>query len=1051
MEFCEDYPNARIVITCRRNFYESEGENYNGTLKGFEEYILTNITNDNIIESLKKYNINVNEFYREISLKKLDYLIYNPFYLNELIQFFNIDEKLPEKSVLLDKIIEKSFSLDKNKYDTNSLKLRELLKNIALSLEILGRNYLSEEEYYKLINNCNDIELLQCSSLWQKNDDTWSFKHNNFGEYLASQKLKEYSIDDIKNMVCYKNINDKIKPSWINTLTFFVNNDKNQELVKWILECMPEFFVYIEDGIVDLKSKQKLFWQVFSQYKKKKVWIEYNIYNSNNIITCKEDIENLINEINENYHYTSVGNALHILKNVNSLFGMEQQLKKTLIDLIQNSNYSQYNKSIAIEILGERKIIDFEEFIKIVEINKNNESSNLRKSYFYCCNIMNIVDETIDLLLDKFEIETIGMTFNCDDESDDCYYWNEHKEYEETFSNIKNKETVEKIISFFESKKLYNRESNCQILDNLMKSILRIYIESDEFIDICIKLYTSYEKDYNYKCMNCIIDTIKEKNLMLDFFKKYMKNNTNKSLLWYKKIIDDDCLNYYCKAYEDGEFNEDETKYILRFSNKNLLNYKKLKKIYEDKTGDIIQENVAVDYKKIEIESMQYFINKLFKKDIFIQFVEDFKIEFQQKYKCKEILVKDLLEYKYRVLTSENNKYYYLCNFLIRCLKDDEIVDTSKIKNWNWEHVILGELYKILNNEKVKITLSNQQIIDVEKICNKLLLQVDFRKSITYSGKDTFSVSWLSIYLFFFRYKFDFKYPENILLDMLEFDWQIDGKYVGIKYIINNVSPIKIKERIIENLNKKKIRSQIFINHVKYCIENDIYECIEAVGEYLSKKSFYLGERKISTEYLLRYIKIEDFTYKYLDNNSILFQKEILGYIPNTKKKKIYKWILKRNKECRRIQDKMFFAQQLIYIGRIEGIEYYYNWAKENMCPYENKISYKDINEAISEINSIEMINILIDFLDLTLNANFKDKRFNGLYNNLSKAIQNIGSKKENNFIIIKNKLLNLFNIKKEYEDIGKIQYLIQDMEYNYIANLQNDENIESIKCILKK
>ena len=1052
LEFCEDNPNVRIVITCRRNFYEVQGENYKGTLKGFEEYILTNISDSDVRDSLLNNNINETKFYQEINDKKLNFLVYNPFYLNKIIEFFIADGKLPNRNILLDKIIEKSFNLDKNKYETNSYKLRDLLEKIALSLELLGRNYLKEKEYYELINNINDIEILQCSSIWQKEDNQiWKFKHNNFQEYLASQKLRQYSINEIKQMVCYKNVDNKIKPSWVNTLTFLANSEKNNELIDWILKCMPEFFIQIEDGILDFNTKQKMFWNVFEEFKRKKVWIEYNIYNSRQLMLNKEDIERLINEIKENYHYTSVGNSLHILKNVKNLFGLDNKLKNILNNLLSNDNYTQYNKSIAIELLGERKLININEFNEIVKMNEKNESSNLRKSYFYCCNTMEIVDETIDFILKRYEIEVFGIKATWyENESEDIYFWDEHKEYEETFSKIKNKETIKKVIDYIESKKINERENDFEILSNLIKSILRIYKKNSEFLDICIELYFYYEKNYHYKCMNYIINTIQEKKLILEFFKHYMKNNSNKSFIELGKMINDECLNYYYQEYKKGEFTDEDTKYILRFSNKRLANYNELKQIYEDKTGDNIQENIIIDYDKIKNESIYYFINKLFEKEKFINFINSFKKEFQDKYKCKEILVKDLLEYKHRALTNENNKYYYLCNFLIKHFKDNEMINTHKIQTYNWDYVILGELYEIWNNEKIDMKLSKSQVDIVKKICFNLLPQVNFRSSISYSSKNTFSVNWLSIYLFFFRYKLDFKYQENILLDMLEFDWQIDGNYIGIEYIIKNVDHLKIRKRIIENLNKKDIRSQIFINHVKYCIENNINQCIEAVGKYLIKKSIFPEERKISTEYLLQYTKTEDFINKYIDNNKISFQKEILGYISDSKKKTIYNWLLKRNRECRKIEDKMFFAQQLIYIGKKEGIEFYYNWAKKNMHSYENRVMYKDINDAVSLINQISQIDILIDFLELTLNIKFKDNRFNSLYRSLYVAIKNIGSQNDSNFILTRHKLLYLFNKRKEYVDIGKIQYLIHEMEYSYIGNLQNTENIKSIKKFLE-
>ena len=103
---------------------------------------------------------------------------------------------------------------------------------------------------------------------------------------------------------------------------------------------------------------------------------------------------------------------------------------------------------------------------------------------------------------------------------------------------------------------------------------------------------------------------------------------------------------------------------------------------------------------------------------------------------------------------------------------------------------------------------------------------------------------------------------------MLSFDWQIDGEYVGIKYIVERVNLLKVRERIIQNLNEGKIRSEIFVNHVKYCIENNIDECVGSIGKYLLKKTNYFEERRICVQYLLKHIEMDEFVAEYLNKKN---------------------------------------------------------------------------------------------------------------------------------------------------------------------------------------
>jgi len=95
------------------------------------------------------------------------------------------------------------------------------LKRLAVSMEILGRNYIEDEEYKKIIPDESQRELLKYTTVWIKNEAesvTWQFEHNNFQEYLAAEVLSIQTIDVIKSFVSTKS-NKRVLPSWINTIS----------------------------------------------------------------------------------------------------------------------------------------------------------------------------------------------------------------------------------------------------------------------------------------------------------------------------------------------------------------------------------------------------------------------------------------------------------------------------------------------------------------------------------------------------------------------------------------------------------------------------------------------------------------------------------------------------------------------------------------------------------------------------------------------------------------------------------------------------------------
>lgn len=114
-----------------------------------------------------------------------------------------------------------------------------------------------------------------------------------------------------------------------------------------------------------------------------------------------------------------------------------------------------------------------------------------------------------------------------------------------------------------------------------------------------------------------------------------------------------------------------------------------------------------------------------------------------------------------------------------------------------------------MTEDNHSIVISERQKKIIQSICNNRILNADFRNVVKYNKKDkTWTTNWLCIYLWFYRYKFNFKYPDNILLDMLEFEFSVDGKNVGIDYIEKQVNKIEVRNRIVENINNKEIHNK---------------------------------------------------------------------------------------------------------------------------------------------------------------------------------------------------------------------------------------------------
>ena len=1039
--FCQQNESIKVIVTCRNNFYMNKSENFVGTLKDFDEYILCDIEKENINELLKTSQINENEFWREIETKKLDFMVLNIFYLKEIIDIYSKEKILPTKENLMDYILNRRYEADKNKYrNTINLelyknKMENALKKVALTLEILGKNYLTEQEYMELVSQDENRELLRYNSVFGKKENgNYSFIHNNFGEYLAAKKISEYDLNDIKEIVTYENLKSRIKPSWVNTLSFVVNKFKDPELIDWIISCMPEFITYIEIDVISIEKRKKILKALIERYNSKRLWFPYNI-KTHNLVNDRDDLKYIISIVEENEYYTTVGNALYILEGSKKLYGMDKEIKKVLLDVAQDDNYTSYNKSVAINLLADFSLGTYDDLIKIIEINKKNENSSLRRSYFYYCNTLKIINESIDIFIDRWDSNR--NTIRKKNDNDDIYSWDEIQEINKAFNSITNTKSLNKAIDFFGTIQPHSHNEEDKIAVGLCNSIYNTHKEIKKIINDLIKLYTKLEEQYDYTNMNALIKIIKSHNMLLEFFKQYLKLEHKYEYRVYETIIDDECMKYVYNQYKKHNCKDEITASILRCCNDKIKYYKELKELYEKRTKKKIENRVIVDYNALKIESEKIFIEALFKKDNFIELIQDFIDEYGENGK---IYLKKLKDMKLREKIELNVKYKELLYFICCNFSEHDYIDIQSFDSWNWDIVILDQIYKRMNN-KNELELNIEQIEVIESICQKGIKRCDFR-----TAQKKNKINRMCLYYWFFRNKYNFKYPENVLLDMLEFEFSTGGERVGFGYIIENVEKNKIDKRVEENIKNRELPWQVFENHIEYCIENNISNCSESVGKYLKNKKNFENERILAAKYLIKYMKLDKFIEKYFFNLEIKMQRNVIDLIYKKDSQILNEWLIERLNKTNRIENKMFFAQYLILADKKEGYEYYINYLKKNNRPYNEIRFYGGINEKLSHISNISMVEWLMEILRITINPMFKDNDFNGLYNNVRKSIINIGSQNNNNYDIVNKKLTELFKSNQDNNDIVMISYILEELENEYCKNYMKTYSISDVK-----
>ncbi|MBW3022263.1 hypothetical protein KY328_05035, partial [Candidatus Woesearchaeota archaeon] len=232
--FAEQYPKINIIVSCRTNFYESETEQLSGTLSGFASFLLLELGEKEIGCYVKEsLNEGSESFYKGVSNKRLHDLLKIPFYLVHLVELFRKNLALPShKGEIFEQLLENRIEQDIEHYRTTiplkeeQTDIFETLQKLALGMEVLGRNYISNDEYRQIIEDQSLRELIEHCSVWKKDDSDqlkWQFEHNNFQEYLAARILSTEPLTTLKEFMFFAPNYRKLIPSWSNTLSFLIS------------------------------------------------------------------------------------------------------------------------------------------------------------------------------------------------------------------------------------------------------------------------------------------------------------------------------------------------------------------------------------------------------------------------------------------------------------------------------------------------------------------------------------------------------------------------------------------------------------------------------------------------------------------------------------------------------------------------------------------------------------------------------------------------------------------------------------------------------------
>lgn len=1060
--FIEKFNESTFIIACRTNFYFGQFEDFNifvllpfypVDIKKYSRKLLSDESNV-FIDQLKEYN------YSDLAK--------NPFFLNHLIEIFKKDKNIPAtQSEIFPSIVSLILENDEkrltSKYDLKKTyptsEIEKDLMRLSLIMETLQRNFIGIDEFNKIFSDkmkrsvIPELSLIKKSFL--KEGDVYQFQHNNFQEYLAAKVLSNQNLNLILEFISFrlfiergvslieKRI-DKINPSWANTVAFLCQLREKDDLLEYLIKNEPELTLKFELNRIDEEKRKNLFKTVFEKYSDRGIAIDRNIDYEEmaKFGKTREIYDYLMKYARAKDNYVSRYNAIQMLGKMKGL--ENESLRDLLIKYAKDENENQNVRYISFHALSWLEMAS-SDTIDALKYLKDSNNGRVLSGLYYLIKESAHTDQYVDILLTgihKTRSRSSSKEFPSVDIS-----WDLMRGIEKIQSVEGIKKTIRHFIDNPEDLREFGIERS---MEKIVNNTIKAYEDDNSIYNEVTKLTKIASKERMDKAISKIQLFFQKTGTTFNFFKEVCKEGIEKNYRLLASIADEQCVDFLINQYLQVKLTETDIRTFINFlSFKNRESFDNLLNIINKKTNNKFLPPPARDYEKEEKEKIKRKIEIIFDKSEFLKEVEKIfngegKEEISFEY-IENLLIESYDKDKYNDFVMRELSYYLEKNKDVKW-KLDKL--KNKIEQSDYEWFTIERVFNLLYHGS-ELELSKEQIVVIKDYCLKNLKKVDFRDALKQTDKEA-ATSEFATMLWYFLRKFNFVYPEEVLLDMLSFDWLEGNQFVGIDYLEGKLSPEKIRDRILDNLNKGIKVEEVLKNHINYCKKYNLIKTRDQLSNIIKNPEIKIENRLLALETIADFPDSTIILEEMLDIDELeLFIKsaEILITRGNNKSKE--KLLLKLSSE-----DESFAlesAKLLIKEQDLSAIRYYCDYIKRTK---KFKMDFHDRNP-LQETKTIKALPILIELLKFSYKHKKKiqQSEFSRLDNTIISILKNIALKKFSN----KDKVVEALQqfLKKpraqfEGVNLNFLNAVCDDIErtflINYTSQITVDEAIEKIE-----
>ncbi|GAA4824791.1 hypothetical protein [Algivirga pacifica] len=1074
--FIEDYPKAKVVVSCRSNFFKLPGVSPK-MLKGFSLFFLDKFSDTDVTYYINEADVDPNKLRSEAWDKGLYDLLFNPFYLSLILEVYKHNgHELPGKrSQLIEQIISLRIDWDEGHYE-NTIDIDEhknhilfLLGKVALLMKRIGKTTLDDEQIRHLLKNKEDRDLIRYSGIFEKKEGlskVWKFEHANFQEYLCARLLCTLPFEQVMEIVSEQG---RVLPHWYNTVVHLISllddDYKREQIVEWLAENDKEVLVGCEYEVLSDDLRSTLFRQIFNYYKAKEIWVSSNYFREVDLALfgqSDENIEWVLEQIEDEHNHLRIRkSALMILENFDlERYPDQNKLMSKLLEFIQIDLDNDFKANV-IRVIYKHKLYDFKYIDLVFKYVGDMPSKYIRKEMYTLISSADLVDEYWPYFREGLsyiysEDKIKGRESNLAIGEEIVLF--------DSILKIKTYPILKELINDYKRKlvkRLYgSRSADC--LQKIIERAASLYWYNDGLYEDLFSL--SFDRFYWFNnevslvklCISFFRKTDNSERLFNDLI-NYIneKPNYNYHCLWFIAYIEDlNTMQLLFAQKISGQVSKQHIEDYYHILKRIDINRAKR---FRDEVRLIFDETIIDREEQItkrQLEYRQDSLNILFDKDAFFKYGID---TFDQ-IEC--ITWNDVTKYDEYGRQADDQYLLPFKDAISDLLRGDK-KSLCKKDFIEWFDDVDLQVYVVVKAceliyDSPELQLTHAQIEIIRKWFNQNISQIDFTKGFLMNENGSFQVNGkffqLSRYLIILLKHFNFHCDEKILLDMLHLviaredvsALTFRGHYkvplhITIDDIVLRLGIEKVSHRILVNLNNNlPLISMVFTEYVDFAVSNRIEKlyqpllCFAVKAPYSSHTLKRTFSKLVDTDYrLMRDIKL------LYDHVQIESKLDIIDIsIEQGDKDFAYRKLsLLANIDELGEDIKKQINNYLINIGRIEGLSLSIEWIKRN---WQNPFITSRANP--ENIISMESLPLMIELLDLSYNASMQtdhpiDRLDRLVINGIKSIAQNNIDQKE----LIKNELyLFVERNKTTYKDVVFLNTFIEDIDRMYLESNKN-------------